>query len=343
MRRLLFVLAIAVSSIASADDFHWLVPLNDLGTAPYRWGYYGGLYEDGSNVMAAEHLALGLAAASRIQPLDTDGRPSADGKIVFLAVGFGETARIMQSFLTVAANDVRVEHGKLVMLNAARDGADYRAWAEWPDATFSRYNAASVDTLAPAGVTPQQVQVAWVQSVNERSFLPLGVASADAYRLKTFLSETVRELKKQYPNLRIAYLSSRVYGGYSAINLSPEPFAYENGYSHRWVITTQMEQERMAVPEWHWDTRTGLLDDTRRAVAPWLAWGPYLWANGAMPREDGLAWLRGDFEADGETLSPSGAVKGAKLLFDFLLHEPTAKSWFLSGVELPGRQRATRH
>src|SRR5438034_7034357 len=138
MRRLLFVLAIAVSPIASADDFHWLVPLNDLGTAPYRWGYYGGLYEDGSNVMAADHLALGLAAASRIQPLDADGQPAANGKIVFLAVGFGETARIMQSFLTVAGNDVRVEHGKLVMLNAARDGADYRAWAEWPDATLDR-------------------------------------------------------------------------------------------------------------------------------------------------------------------------------------------------------------
>jgi hypothetical protein len=99
----------------------------------------------------------------------------------------------------------------------------------------------------------------------------------------------------------------------------------------------------MAIPEWHWDTRVGLIDDTRKAVAPWLAWGPYLWANGATPREDGLAWLRGDFEADGETLSPSGAVKGAKLLFDFLLHEPTAKGWFLSGVEPPGRQRATRH
>src|SRR5204862_3289485 len=100
--RSLFLACALVCAAAVADDFHWLVPLNDLGSAPYRWGYYGGLYEDGSNVMAADHFALGLAAASRIEPLDSEGRPSADGKIVFLAIGPGETARIMQSFLGIA-------------------------------------------------------------------------------------------------------------------------------------------------------------------------------------------------------------------------------------------------
>jgi hypothetical protein len=341
MRTLLFVLTVAVSSIASADDFSWLVPLNDLRTAPYRWGYYGGLYEDGSNVMAGDHLAIGLAAAAAIQPLDGEGRPSSEGKIVFLGVGFGETARIMQSFLSIAANDRRVDKTKLVMLNAARDGADYRFWAERPDG-MPRYDIVASQTLAPAGVTPQQVQVAWVEIVNDASSLPLGIASADAYRLKTFIAATLREMKRQYPKLRIAYLSSRVYGGYSTTNFSPEPFAYETGYSNRWIITTQMEEERMEHPEWHWDTRVGLID-SRTGIAPWVAWGPYLWANGATPRADGLSWLRGDFEADGETLSPSGAVKGAKLLFDSLLHEPTAKGWFLSGIELPARQRAARH
>jgi hypothetical protein len=333
MRTLLFALALA--------DFSGLVPLNDLGSAPYNYGYFGGLYENGSNVMAADHFVHGLAAASRIQPLDADGHPSPDGKIVFLAAGFGETARIMESFAGIAANDRRVDHNHLVILNAARDGADYRFWDGLPDGT-PRYDAVNAGTLAPANVTPQQVQVAWVEMENE-TFLPLGssaVAGADPYRLKSFIAGVVREMKRQYPNLQIAYLSSRVYGGYAT---NGEPFAYETGLANRWVITTQMEQERMEIPEWHWDSRVGLIDDTRSAVAPWVAWGPYLWANGATPRSDGLAWLRGDFEADGATLSASGAVKGAKLLFDFLLHEPTAKGWFFSGVELPGRQRAARH
>jgi len=183
----------------------------------------------------------------------------------------------------------------------------------------------------------------WIEIDNSPAFVPLGAADGDAYYLKSYIAESLREIKRQYPNLQIAYLSSRAYTGYSTTNFSHEPFAFESAYSNRWVITGQMEQERMDVPEMFWDTRISFIDDTRRAVAPWVAWGPYLWANGATPRADGLAWLRGDFEADGETLSPSGAVKGAKLLFDFLLHEPTAKGWFLSGFEPPGRGRAARH
>ncbi len=339
MRTLLFALALATSPLASAADFSSLVPLTDLGGGMYG-GFYGGLYENASNIMAADHFAAGLAAASNIQPLDEEGQPSEHGQIAFLAVGFGETARIMRSFMAIAASDRRVEHDKLVLLNAARDDADYGFWAERPDG-FPRYDVVNVDTLTPARVTPLQVQAAWVEIINDRAFAPLGVAYADAYRLKTFIAETLREMKRQYPSLQIAYLSSRVYGGYVTTNFNPEPFAYESGLSNRWVITDQMEQARMEHPEWHSDTRVGLVD-YRRGIVPRVAWGPYLWANGTTPRADGLTWQRADFESDGETLSADGAVKEAKLLFDFLLREPTAKGWFLSGIELPGRQRAAR-
>jgi hypothetical protein len=337
MRRFLLVLMLAAS--AGADD---LVPLNDLGGGFYKWEILpGGLYEDGSNIMAADHFAAGLAAASKIQPLDADGNPSANGKIVFLAAGFGETARIMASFLDIAKNDRRIDAAHLVLVNGARDGADYRVWAERPDGV-PRYDIVTATALTPAGVTPKQVQVAWVQMITDRTGEPLGIANADAYRLKMHIAETLREMKRQYPNLRIAYLSSRVYGGYSQSGFNPEPFAYETGFSSRFVVIAQMEQARMENPQWQFDPHAGLLD-YRQDVAPWVAWGPYLWANGATPRSDGLAWLRGDFEADGETLSPSGAVKGAKLLFDFLLNEPTAKAWLLSGWQPPARGRAARH
>jgi hypothetical protein len=204
MLTLLFALALADTSSA--------IPLTDLGTAPYGLGLYGGLYENGSNVMAADHFANGMAALSRIQPLDADGNPSSNGKIVFLAVGFGETARIMQSFLAMTANDRRVERNNLVMLNAARDGANYRFWAEAPDGV-PQYNQVAVDTLAPAGVTPRQVQIAWIELDNAPAFIPLGSADSDTYYLKGYIAETLREIKRQYPNLQIAYLSSRTYTG----------------------------------------------------------------------------------------------------------------------------------
>ena len=62
--------------------------------------------------------------------------------------------------------------------------------------------------------------------------------------------------------------------------------------------------------------------------APWLVWGPYLWADGLKPRADGLIWKREDLGPDGTHPSLKGREKVAALLFDFLKHEPTAKSWF---------------
>ena len=81
-----------------------LLPLNDLGAAPYNWGYFGGLYEDGSNTIPADHLAAGLRRAALIRPLGGNGIPSPNGKVVFLSVGFGETARIADSFQAMAAS-----------------------------------------------------------------------------------------------------------------------------------------------------------------------------------------------------------------------------------------------
>jgi hypothetical protein len=78
-----------------------------------------------------------------------------------------------------------------------------------------------------------------------------------------------------------------------------------------------------------WDTRIGDLNYDRGST-PWIAWGPYLWANGTTPRSDGLTWTPEDFQPNGKTLSEQGAAKGAALLYQFLLHEPTA-AWFRSG------------
>ena len=37
--------------------------------------------------------------------------------------------------------------------------------------------------------------------------------------------------KERYPNLRVAYLSSRIYAGYATTPLNPEPYAYESAFS----------------------------------------------------------------------------------------------------------------
>src|SRR6185295_1195722 len=111
--------------------------------------------------------------AAKIEPLDADGNPSSNGKIVFLAAGFGETARIMESFMAISAADRRVDRQHLVIVNAARDVADYRFWSA-PPMGMPQYDAVNSTAIAPAGVSPKQVQVAWVQMITDQAFAPLG-------------------------------------------------------------------------------------------------------------------------------------------------------------------------
>jgi hypothetical protein len=310
-------------------------PLNDLGPAAYAWGYVGGLWDDGSNTIPADHLAAGMEQAALIRPLDENGQPSASGKVVLLVAGFGETRRMADAFAAMTATDRRVNHDSLVVANAAFDGIDATAWQL---STQPIYTTINHSVLLPAGVTEKQVQAAWIEMVENVPYHPLPPQDADAYRLKGYIAQALRAMKDRYPNLRVAYLSSRVYGGYATTNWNPEPFAYESGLSVRWIVTGQVNEVRGQEP--YWDTRISDID-YRHGIVPWVTWGPYLWADGTNPRSDGLTWQRDDFEADGETLSDAGALKGARLLLDFLLHEPTA-AWFRSGI-VPERPRVVHH
>jgi hypothetical protein len=115
-----------------------------------------------------------------------------------------------------------------------------------------------------------------------------------------------------FPNLRIAYLGSRTYGGYGGA-LNPEPYAYEGAFAVRWLIQRQIKGDV----------------ELNESNSPLLLWGPYLWAEGAKGRKlDKLVWERNDFGGDGIHPNDSGRLKVANLLLDFLTIDPLAKPWF---------------
>src|SRR5215469_5839171 len=71
---------VLLAKVDTAGD----IPLNDLGTGPFR-GYVGGLYPGGTNI-ASDTYALDLHRACKLMvPLDTFGNPSPTGKIVFIS------------------------------------------------------------------------------------------------------------------------------------------------------------------------------------------------------------------------------------------------------------------
>lgn len=316
-----------------------LVPINDLGPNPYRWGYYGGLWDvfnTGDERIPPDHLAGGLMQAAKIQPLDANGNPDPNGKIVFMAAGYNNTQRTFDSFMSMAAREPKINHDSLVFVNAAGENLDADEWQFDARPIYSRID---YETLAPAGVTAKQIQIVWLQLINQDPQLTLPIQTADAYVLKQEICETLRTMKRKFPNLQIAYLSDPQYAGYGTRNFLTEPFAYEEGFGVRWVITGQVVFNRQGEI---WDPRIGNIGYTNGS-APWVTWGPYMWANGDEPRSDGLTWLRSDFVSDGNGLSDSGAAKAANLLLNFLLNEPTAKRWFLNEAsQVPARRRAVR-
>jgi hypothetical protein len=133
---------------------------------------------------------------------------------------------------------------------------------------------------------------------------------------------TLQRLRQRFPNLRAAYLSSRIYAGYATTPLNPEPYAYEGAFAARWVIQSQAAGD----PLLNFDQARGPV------LAPAVLWGPYLWTDGVKPRKaDGLVWLKEDVSTkDGTHPSDSGREKVAKLLLDFLHDNPLASSWYLA-------------
>jgi hypothetical protein len=197
---------------------------------------------------------------------------------------------------------------RLDLVDGAQGGQTAARWAD--------PNCDCWDTLdrrlRESGLSNAQVVAAWIKLANAQ---PHEGWPAAAVQLKNDTVVVLRNLAGRFPNLKLAYLSSRIYGGYATTPLNPEPYAYEGGIAMRWVIEEQL---------------SGRLPFTGPArVSPWIAWGPYLWADGLKPRSDGLTWACGDFEVDGTHPTVSGAQKVADRLRAFFSTDPTARPWFI--------------
>ena len=86
------------------------------------------------------------------------------------------------------------------------------------------------------------------------------------------LTNIVQILPPRFPNLKLAYFSSRTYGGWA---IRPgggepgnsEPFSYESGFAVKWLIQQQLQGD----PALNFDPLKGAVK------APWLSWAAKPW------------------------------------------------------------------
>jgi hypothetical protein len=286
-------------------------PLTEMSASDRYKGQDGGLYGGGKNEPPEAQRRAIDSALKQIVPLDANGRPAAGGVVGFISISMSNATQEFSVFKRLADED-SAKRKNVVIVDCAQGG---QAMAEWVDPQARPWQEAS-RRLAAAHLAPAQVEVAWIKLANKG---PRGDLEEHGHKLENDTQAVIQNAKAKFPNLRLAYLSSRIYGGYATTPLNPEPYAYESGFVVRWLIQRQSKGDKAL----NFDPKRG---DAR---APVLLWGPYLWADGVTPRkDDGLIYRREDLGPDGTHPSQAGREKVAQQMLTFFKSDPLAKSWF---------------
>jgi PKD repeat protein len=307
------------------------ISLPDLGPNMYcRDGncFQGGLYPGGLSTKPPDLDLEAQNVAGQIESLDVKGNiDAANGKIVMISVGMSNSSMAFEdpspnppwtAFVPRAKSDP-AKNPQLVLINGALGGEAADAWED-PNALgwkgikdkIESYNKSN---KSASSISPEQVQVAWVKQALRYT----GPFPDYAQELQGYLEAIARNLKFHFPNIKIAYYTSRSYA-YSEFRKG-EPDTYEGGFAIRWMIEKQMKGD----PNLNYDPKKGV------AKAPLVLWGPYYWTDGLNPRSDGLIWTCGEGgdQYNGIHPEPNGAQKNADQLFAFFKTDPTTIPWYL--------------
>jgi hypothetical protein len=313
-----------VTFVPALVDTTGAIPLIDMQGYSYR-GFPGLLYP-GSNTIPSAHVA-------RQPPIDTSSQ------FVLLSIGMsnakmefcdqfatrdsssnggqiGPQGCASWSFMGQVWGDPAL-NDNLMIVSGAQGGRDI---SEWDDPTDPTYMVVA-STFNNVGATADQVQIIWAKQATIRPTSSLPASNADAFDLLASLGDVLRTVKIRYPNVKQFYFSSRMYS-YGSGGANDEPYAYETGLAMKWVIEAQINQLQSGGVD-------AIAGDLGLDVAPWVAWGPYLWANGMNARSDGLSWSPSEMMPDGTHPWSSARQKIGGMIKDFFMTSPLTTPWFL--------------
>ncbi len=240
----------------------------------------------------AEEQSAALAAVNSIPA----------GPTVLLSIGMSNARRVWLVFVDDAAGDP-LKNPDVHVVNAAEGGGSASNWAiENESKTWAKV----AGNLANAGETKADVSVIWFMIANS-----INRKTVDEY--STTLESDVRDsldlFAIEFPNLKIVWIQSMIYAGYSTVSGNYEPFAYESG---------KVAQRIVADQDWPF----------------FVGYGPYLWADGMTPRDDGLIWLCSDFADDGNHPAINGQIKHSDYLLQFFHEDSVASIGYLNAGAL---------
>ena len=316
---LILVHFVSGAQINCANDSTGLIPLVDLLTGTYE-GYQGGLYPGGGNTIPAAHMDSGIAIANAILPLNFDGdADTVYGKVVFVALGGGSSQKAFNRFYSDFQNAGYYD-SCVRIINACMEEYDLRDM--FGPAADDTYWKDVNDFLQNVNVKKRQVRAVWLMTPALTDTFTTTADFIDT--LSAAYVHAIHEIKNQFSNVDLMFLTGSPYGGYTDSNALQsaallEPASYLTDFAIKQAIAAQISGDSLLA-------YSG--DDP---VAPWLAWGPNIWADGRNIRTyDGLRWLcPGDYDTDGNGyyLGGSGLTKISSRLYDFFTTSPVTTPW----------------
>lgn len=297
-------------SIARPD----FIPLTDMEGLTFR-GFSGGLYGNGSNIPPTDHAMAVESAVQSLRRLNANGTPDNNGKIVMIGVGASNPRTEFDEFIRNYAS-YSDKNSSLVLINTCIGGQGIQKMNVQTD----NYWKQAQKIIEDSNYTKQQVQIAWIETENTQQAdtvfprAPLSLAKEYQQLLAT--------LRKEFPQLKLCYLSARGYAGWVSNNQTVGkgllfPRDYYNGWAIRFLLDSIMTN------------KGDYAYAGKDAVIPLATWGSYLWSNGEQKRKDGFSLdCETDIGPDGLHLTAAGERKMGYLLFDSFMANTSAKSWF---------------
>jgi hypothetical protein len=271
--------------------------------APYLEKYETGLYPGGKNVIPEAHRKAGERLAAALRPLDVDGKPADNGRILALVMGHSNCNMYFNALGAHLTRQAAALHPRFELLNAAVGGNQLPEIVRLQGPVWDKAQKLSTRD----GYSPLQVQVLFLHTTyhgwkNQAQAAPAPFPDS-MQKMQADLATVLAHVVKTYPNVRIAYLTADGFRHFTNF----EPHVWRESFGIKWLIESQIKGQE----------GTAFDGDQRRL--PWLQWGPYIWDN---------TWGR-DYFTDGVHPARKALDIFVEKYWAFLGEDPVTRAWLL--------------
>jgi hypothetical protein len=266
--------------------------------------YETGLYPGGKNDMPAAHRQAGERLAAAVRPLDVDGTPSSDGKILALTVGHSNCAMYFGALQKRLRQNASQLHPRFELLNAAVGGQQLPEIVQLQGKVWDQQKK----LLSAPGLSDKQVQVVFFHTTyhtwKNKDNAPPRPFPQVMQSMQADMAKVLHHLVELYPNLKIAYVTADGFRHFTGW----EPHVWQEAFAIKWLIESQIRGD------------AGTAFEGGNRALPWLEWGPYIWDNG---------WGK-EYFTDGVHPAPKALDIFVEKYWNHFAADSVSRAWLLS-------------